>query len=118
MVPMARGAHFDHITGEVTFLRTLGEGPELLRRRDTAPECGQARPEDVRDEHQFLVRTDRTRFRCGLTDLTGRPNQFGVGVTDLMLRQTPLLELGDEVLTREAVVDLAAFATRGTAEGS
>jgi hypothetical protein len=41
-----------------------------------------------------------------------------VGIADFMLRETTLLVFRDEVLAREAVIDLAAFGAWGTAEGS
>jgi hypothetical protein len=41
-----------------------------------------------------------------------------VGITDFVLGQPALFVFRNEVLTRESVIDLAAFAARGTAEGS
>lgn len=118
MVPMARGADFDHVTGKIALFRALGEGLEFLRGRDATTKCWQSRTEDVGHQHQVLVLANRTRLRGGLTHLTGSPNQFGVGITHFVLRQTSLLVFRDEVLAREAVIDLAAFAARGTAERS
>jgi len=118
MVPMARGADLDHITGEFALLRPLGERPEFLRRRDASTEGRKPRAEHIGDQNQIVVLTDRTAFARGLTHLTRRPHQLGVGVAHLVLGQSTLLELGDEVLSRESVIDLAASATGGTAEGS
>ena len=118
MVPMARGADLDDVTGEIAFLGPLREGLEFLRRGDAAAEGRKSRTEDIGHEDEGVFLADRAVLRGRLTDLSGRPNQFRMGVAHLVLRQPSLLELRDEVLSREPVIDLAALATRGTAERS
>lgn len=118
MVPMARGADFDHITGKIAIFRALSEGLEFFRRRDATAKRWQSRAEDIRHEHQILVLTNRTRLRRWLTHLTSSTNKFGMGVTHFVLRQTTLLVFRNEMLARESIIDLAAFAARGTAERS
>lgn len=117
---MARGAHFDHITSKIALFRAFGKRSKFLRRRDATAERGQTRAKNIRNEDKVLVLVlaDRTGFGGGLTHLTSSADQFGVRVTHLMLGQTTLLVFRNEVLAREAVIDLAAFAARGTAEGS
>ena len=118
MVPMARGADFDHITSELALFRALGEGLEFLGRCNATPESGQSRTKDIGDEDQLVVLADRAVLAGGLSDFPSGPNQFRVGVADFVLSEAALLIFRDEVLTRESVIDLAAFAARGTAEGS
>lgn len=118
MVPMARGADFDHITSELAFFRALGKGLEFLGRRNAPAKSGQSRPKDIGDEDQLVVLTDRAVLAGGLSDFPSCPNQFRVSVADFVLREAALLIFRDEVLTRESVIDLAASAARGTAEGS
>ncbi|CAB4606650.1 unannotated protein [freshwater metagenome] len=118
MVPMARGADFNDITSEVPLFRALGEGLQFLGRRDTAAKSGQTRPKDIGHQHQRVVLTDRAVLTGGLANFTCRSHQFGVGVTHFVFRQATLFVFRNEVLTRESVIDLAASAARGTAEGS
>ena len=65
-----------------------------------------------------MVLADRTILAGGLADFTRRSHEFGMGITDFVLSQSPFLVFRNEVLTRESIIDLAAFATRGPAEGS
>ena len=118
MVPMARGADFNDITSEVALFRALGEGLQFLGRRDTAAESGQTRPKDIGHQHQRVVLADRAVLAGGLTNFSSRPHKFGMGVTDLVLSETAFFVFRNEVLAREPVIDLAAFAVWGTAEGS
>ena len=118
MVPMARGADFDDITSEVAFFRALGEGLQFLRSGDAAPKRWKAGPEDIRHQYQCVVLTDRTLFTGGLAHFTRRTNKFGMRITHFVLSQPTLLVFRNQMLTRESVINLAAFAARGTAEGS
>ncbi len=118
MVPMAGGADFDHITSELALFRALGKGFEFLGRRNAPAKSRQSRTKDIGDEDQFVVLADGAVLAGGLSDFPGCANQFRVGVADFVLRQAALLKFRDEVLTRESVIDLAASAARGTAEGS
>lgn len=118
MVPMARGADFDHITSELAFFRALGKGLEFLGRCNATAKSGQSRPKHIGDEDQFVVLADGTVLASRLSDFPSCPNQFRVSVADFVLSEAAFLVFRDEVLAREAVIDLAAFAARGTAEGS
>ena len=118
MVPMARGADFDDVTGEVAFLGPLREGLEFFGRRDASTEGGEAGSKDIGHEDQGVVLTDRAVLRRGLSDFPGRSHQFRMGVAHFVLGQAAFLVFRDEVLAGEPVIDLAALATRGTAERS
>ncbi len=118
MVPMARGADFDDITGEIALFRALREGLQFLGSGDTTTKGGQSGPKDIGHQDQCVVLTDRAVLTGGLAHLTGGTHQFGVGIADFVLGQPTLFVFRNEVLTRESVVNLAAVAARGTAEGS
>lgn len=118
MVPMARGADFNDITGEIALFRALCEGLQFLGRGDTTTKSRQSGPKDIGHQHQCVVLTDRAVLTGGLAHFTGGTHQFRMGVTDFVLGQPTFFVFRNEVLTRESVIDLAAFAARGTAEGS
>jgi hypothetical protein len=109
MVPGTTRTHLDDITGELT--AAFGETLQFLGRGDATTEAGKTRAEDVGDEHQFLGLTDRTVLPRWLRALSRCPHEFGMGVADFMLGETALAVLGDEVLARESVVDLARRAS-------
>lgn len=65
-----------------------------------------------------MVLADGAVLAGGLADFTSGPHQFRMRIAHLVLGEPTLLIFRNEVLAREAVIDLAAFAVWGTAEGS
>jgi len=111
MVPRAQSTHFDDVRIEI-FGPTV-EAPQFGLRGDAPPERRQTRAEHVGDQDQFVFGADRAVGAGLLADLPGRPDEFGVGVTHLMTRQTTLAVLADEGEARQPMVDRAA-ATAGS----
>ncbi len=105
MVPAATRANLDHITSELVF--ALRKAFEFLRRGYATTMARQPRAEHIRDQDESSGVADRTGLGGGFGHLPGRPHQFGMGIADFVLRQTPFAILRNEMLAREPVVDLA-----------
>jgi hypothetical protein len=116
MMPLTAAACFHNVRREL-----IGSPMEfskfLIVGNDLAVSL-KARTKKIGHQNHIAHRTNRT-FRFGLlANSTSSPHQFRVSITDFVLGQPTLFVFRNEVLTRESVIDLAAFAARGTAEGS
>ena len=111
-----RARWFQEQLGELT--AAFGEILQFLGRGDASTETGQAGSEDIGDEHEFHGLADRTVLAGRLRALACGTKKFGMGITDLVLRESALAVLRDEVLARESVVDLARRASVDAPDGA
>ncbi len=75
------------------------------------------RTEYESDQDELNLSTDWTVNLGGLSNVAGRPNQFWVGVADVVAREASLAELTDYGVPGQAVVDLAGQVRRRSTQG-
>lgn len=103
MVPAARGAGLDDVSGEL-----VGSGVQLgqlLGGADAAPVGGKAGAEHIGDQAQLVLATDRAGDTGRAAHVASGADELGVGIANLVLAQTAATELVDQMAAREAVVD-------------
>ena len=103
MVPAARGAGFDDVSSEL-----VGSGVqlgELLGSADAAAVGRKAGAENIGDQTQIVLATDRAGDTGRAAHVAGGADELGVGIANLVLAQTAATELVDQMAAREAVVD-------------
>jgi hypothetical protein len=107
-MPRTFDAHFDDIGPKV--VAAAVQFVHLATGRDATAVGGKASTEHVRDQHQLCLFADWTVDTRGVANEARCPNQFGVSVAYLMLREAAAPELVHEVLPSQTMVD-----NRGTA---
>ena len=103
VVPAARGAGLDDVSGEL-----VGSGVQLgqlLGGADAAPVGGKAGAEHIGDQAQLVLATDRAGDTGRAAHVASGADELGVGIANLVLAQTAATELVDQMAAREAVVD-------------
>ncbi len=103
VVPAARGAGLDYVSGEL-----VGSGVELGQLRggaDTAAVGRKAGAEHIGDQMQIVLAADRAGDTGRAAHVASRPDELGVSIANLVLAEAATAELVDQMAAREAVVD-------------
>ncbi len=111
VIPPAHNAGLDHIGIGVS--RAGVDPTHLFGGRYAMSLRLQAVPEDVRDQAQLGLFTDRTDCLGCRAHVARRPDQLRVRITDRFLSEPTSLHFGNQHPARQAMVDDAASTTVG-----
>src|SRR5688500_7328202 len=102
MVPRAVRTHLNDIAREHGW--SLRELEQLRPRGDAAPVGRQPAAEHVGDRAQVVALADRALVVTTRPDVAGGPDELGMGVTDVLLREPLLAVLAEQGVAGQPVV--------------